>query len=219
MIVKICGLTHLEDAEFARNAGADVLGFICGVPESPRNNDLDSLKGIFSELETVKKALLFRNSKLEDVLSVLKVLKPEVVHLCGQETQTFRAKIKEIFPNIEIWQTVGVPLENPDDSAWLESVQGLLKEDCLKHIVLDSAKGGKAGGVGQNFPFKLVGEKLGQKQEQIIVAGGLNPNNLKELFANIQPLGLDLSSGVEQSPGKKDFDKIEDFFSNLKKVE
>ena len=215
MIVKICGLKNKEDLKLAKELGANVVGMICGVPESPRNNSIEECKALFDSVTGIKRAVLFRNNSQAEVLNVLKEISFEILHLCGSEDAEFRVSIKKEFPDIKIWQSIGVPLENPDSEEWVQSVKNALKDSTIETVVLDSQKSGKTGGTGKAFPFSVVAEKLGFLQKEVIIAGGLKEELLEELFENLSPMGLDISSGIEKSPGVKSSEKMKSFFKKL----
>ncbi len=215
MIVKICGLKRVEDLKVAKDCGANVLGMICGVPESPRNNSVESCVQLLNSIEGVQKAVLFRNSPISEVLEATAKFNCDILHFCGDEDSAFRQSIKSHFPRLKIWQSFGVPLENPNDPEWFKRVRGAVEDTTIETIVLDSQKSGKTGGSGVAFPFDIIADKCAQFQHKLIIAGGLKTELLKDLFSHLSPLGLDISSGVEESPGVKDREKIVAFFEEL----
>lgn len=216
MILKICGLKRAEDLKLAQKLGADIVGMICLVPESPRNNSEENLKKLISNVERSLSAFLFRNAKIDDVLNFIEKYEPNIIHLCGNEDDHFRKQIMQHFSQIKVWQTVGIPIESPEKLSWLEKVKSLLQDEDTDQIVLDTSKAGLSGGTGKSFPFQFVSDQLGNLQREIIFAGGLNLSNIKELFSCLTPKGIDVSSGVESIPGKKDPQKLKDFISIFK---
>jgi phosphoribosylanthranilate isomerase len=217
VIVKICGLKRKEDLQLAKICGANVVGIICGVPESPRSNTVKECIEIQNSIDGIDRAVLFRNHPLEKVIEATKQFHCEILHFCGDEGFSYREKIKEQFSNISIWQSVGVPVENVEDIDWLKRTKAVLDEKNVDVVVLDSQKSGKTGGTGISFPFKSVANKLGEDQKRIVIAGGLKEAVLPELYNNLSPLGLDVSSGIEESPGVKSKEKMTSFFTELSK--
>jgi len=217
MIVKICGLKRIKDVRLALDLGADIVGMIVNVPESPRSNSLDEARALFrfSAQGVAQRALLFRSSPLDEVLKILRELRPEVVHLCGQENFEDRKRLKEAFPEMAIWQSVGVPVDQPDRLDWIDRTRILLGEDHVDRVVLDAAKGGKTGGVGEAFPLEKIRSQLGKNCHDIILAGGLNPRNVGERISALAPSGVDVSSGLESSPGVKSEELMKEFFVGL----
>jgi phosphoribosylanthranilate isomerase len=215
LIVKVCGLKRAEDLKVAKECGADVLGMICGVPESPRNNSVEDCIKLLNSIDGVKKAVLFRNSPVVEVIEAASQFNCDILHFCGNEDTAYRELIQSKFPKMTIWQSFGVPLENPNDPDWFQKVNEALIDKTIGKIVLDSQKSGKTGGAGVAFPFDIVAKRLAQNQNKIIIAGGLKVGLLKDLFSHLCPLGLDISSGVEESPGVKSREKIVTFFEEL----
>lgn len=218
MIVKICGLRRLEDLRCAQDLGANFLGFILGVPESPRNNSLEEVRSLFEACPNgpSQKALLFRSSPLAEVMEAVDALGPDVIHLCGTEDAEFRHKLRDRYPDLDLWQSVGIPVDDPNKVEWIDRVQSSVADDAVSRVVLDSAKGGKTGGVGRAFPTDVVRRELGELCSELILAGGLNPQNVKERIDQLNPAGVDVSSGVESSPGEKSRELIKDFFNVIR---
>jgi phosphoribosylanthranilate isomerase len=209
--VKICGLTCSDDLIVAQEAGADVLGFIYGVPESPRSNRLEALPELLSHKKSSEFAILTRNATKTQLYDISLLSGVDIQHLCGQEPPDLWKELKDRSPDISIWQTIGIPIDDPTDEAWKHRLEICWDSGDCDTIVLDSAKGGKAGGTGQTFPFRVVADHLGIDSQNVWIAGGLTPDNLEPPLKIAQWKGLDVSSGVESSLGKKDHDKIRAF--------
>lgn len=217
MIIKICGLTRREDVLSALEFGADLVGMISGVPRSPRNNTIDHLKELCRDVDHKAVAFLRQNGDLYETIELIETLKPGILHLCGQEDENYRKACLNA-GDLKIWQTIGIPVDQPQSSEWLEQVLAACEDPNIEHIVLDSAKGGQTGGTGLTFPFQKVVEKLGDKAKQFIYAGGLNIDTLEQLFSAVKPMGVDVASGVEESKGIKSRDKIKNFIDKVKKL-
>jgi len=217
-MIKICGLHQPEDLILAENLGADVLGMIYAVPESPRNNSAEELEHLFSLIKRANSAILFRNSSLEAVKPVLKHFKPSIVHLCGAETQAFRFELKSAFPTIKIWQSCGLDVDQPLDATKSHQVKDLLKDSSIDRVVLDSKKSGKTGGTGLSLPLTDLKRELELELRELVIAGGLNPHNLESTLTTLNPFGVDVSSGIESIPGRKDHDKLRQFINTYKQV-
>ena len=211
MLVKICGLTRPEDVLVAQEAGADVLGFIFGVPESPRSNALEALPELLEYKRKAKTAILTRNASLEQLEEINGLQNVDIQHLCGLEPVDVWKRIKDRSPSHSIWQTIGIPIDNPSDESWKYRLEECWSSNDCDTVVLDSAKGGKAGGTGQTFPFEMVATHLGAECQSVWIAGGLTPDNLEHPLSVASWKGLDVSSGVEATPGKKDHDKMRAF--------
>ncbi|MBF0244595.1 MAG: phosphoribosylanthranilate isomerase [Planctomycetes bacterium] len=204
MFVKICGLTRPQDARFAIERGASVIGMVTRVPESPRNNNLENLKKIAAEVDCCRVALLYRNSTPEEIISDLRCLRPGIIHLCGNENTGFREILRRFCPKVSIWQSLGYPLDQEPGEEWDLRLRELLSDLTVDQAVIDCSLGGKTGGTGNPLPFSSLAGRLGSRAERVVLAGGISPENICELVAHISPLGIDASSGVESAPGIKD---------------
>lgn len=215
-MIKVCGLHRPEDLELAENLGADVLGMIYGVPESPRNNHKNEIEALLKSAKKAKTALLFRNASDNLLWESLKSFQFDILHLCGKEDSELRTRIKNDFPSIEIWQSYGIAVDNGYQKGDTEQILNLLNETNVSQVVLDAKKSGLTGGTGCLLPFEDLQSHLGDHLNQIVIAGGLTPYNVKEAIKNLKPKGVDLSSGLESTPGQKDPDKLEAFFKNIR---
>ena len=200
--VKICGVTNLEDALAAVDAGADALGFMFYEP-SPRNVPVKVAAGIIRRLPPfIAKVGVFVNATEETVRMTVRECGLDTLQFHGDEPPEFCAKFSPLkvykafrIQNLESLQ----PLPAHKTDAWL----------------LDGFAPDNLGGTGAKFNWDLAVEakKLGGL---IILAGGLTPENISEAVRKVQPYAVDVSSGVESSPGKKDHAKLRRFIAAAK---
>lgn len=151
---------------------------------------------------------VFQNHSVTDVAKTVSELGLFAVQLHGDESQAFVDELKQSLPeHVEIWKAYGVAsgAENGAKSALPE----LLKSNVTRHL-LDTKVGSQTGGTGQAFDWSLI-----NNQSAIMLAGGLNPDNANQA-AKLGCLGLDLNSGVESAPGKKDADKLQRAFAAIR---
>lgn len=202
--VKICGITSVTDALNAANAGADALGFVF-YAKSPRYVTPEQAAEICRALPPfVTSVGLFMNADAEQVHATLDIVSLDLLQFHGSEPPEFcrsfgRPYIKAL------------------------GIQGLVNfaeqadryPDALG-ILVDSHALGKAGGTGQTFDWKLLPKNY---SKPIILAGGLNPENIAEAVRETSVYALDLSSGVESSPGIKSKAKIDALMREVKHVE
>ncbi|MDF2154268.1 bifunctional indole-3-glycerol-phosphate synthase TrpC/phosphoribosylanthranilate isomerase TrpF [Vibrio sp. CAU 1672] len=195
---KVCGLTHPDDAAKAYQAGA-VFGGLIFVEKSPRAVDLESARLTMSgaPLDYVG---VFQNHPVDFVVSVATSLGLKAIQLHGEEDQNYANQLKAELPaSIEIWKAYGVKEARP----------ALLSENIDRHL-LDARVGNQSGGTGEVFDWSLIGDP-----SQIMLAGGLTPDNAQQA-ATLGCLGLDLNSGVESAPGKKDSQKLQQAFAAIR---
>jgi phosphoribosylanthranilate isomerase len=203
--VKICGLTNLEDALAAVDAGADALGFMF-YERSPRNLPVKMAADIIRQLPPfVAKVGVFVNAAEETVRRAIGECGVDTLQFHGDETPGFCRN----FSPLKIYKTFRMES--------LESLRALpgYRTDAW---LLDSFVEGKLGGTGAKFNWDLAVEskKLGRP---IILAGGLTPENVADAVRKVRPFAVDVSSGVESAPGKKDHEKIRKFIAVAKALD
>jgi phosphoribosylanthranilate isomerase len=193
--VKICGITRLEDALQAVQAGADALGFVFH-NNSPRYISPEKAAAIIRELPPFVQAVgLFVNSEVDFVNDISDLCRLDLVQLHGDETPQYCDLVRR-----RVIKAFRVKDINSLDSVKNYRVAGVL---------LDAYSPQAYGGTGFSFNWDFVGSVSGCGP--IILAGGLNPENAREAVERVRPYALDVSSGVEASPGIKDPEKVSAF--------
>jgi phosphoribosylanthranilate isomerase len=199
--VKICGLTRVEDALAAVEAGADALGFMFYAP-SPRCVTQQTAARIIDELPPfVAKVGVFVNPAVEEVRQAIADCGLDTLQFHGEESpefcRQFGLKVLKAF-RVQGPETLKV-LPEYSAMAWL----------------LDSFVPGTRGGTGNPFNWDIAAQAV-NLGGRVILAGGLTPENVAEAVRRVSPYGLDVSSGVEFAPGKKDAAKIRAFIAAAK---
>ncbi|MFZ0814163.1 MAG: phosphoribosylanthranilate isomerase [Candidatus Sulfotelmatobacter sp.] len=208
--VKICGMTNLEDALTAVEAGADAVGFVF-CEKSPRNVTIEAARRIVEKLpDNIEKIGVFVGSAIEYITDAA-----ARVGLTG--LQFYQAKGQSSSANwIAIGQTcrckliVAVPGERLIDDGVLISEEA---KKSIYAMLIDSGSSDRPGGTGASFDWEAccgMVQGLGSTV-RVIVAGGLTPENVGDGMHVLKPWGVDVVSGVEASPGKKDPDKVRAF--------
>ena len=202
--IKICGITNVEDAKKAAALGADALGFIF-YEKSPRKTTKEKAKEIINSLpKEVVKVGLFVDELEEKVNEIASYCNFDILQFHGDETPDYCKK----FPQKII---KAFRVENK------ESLVNIPKYE-VDYYLLDAYSEVAPGGTGRTFNWKLA--IAAKKFERpIILSGGLNPENIIEAIEKVSPFGVDVSSGVELSPGKKDHKKLEEFITKVKGFE
>lgn len=199
--VKICGLTNIDDALDAIELGADYLGFNF-YQNSPRHVTVEKAQEIFQEIpENIPKVGVFVNEPVERVLDLAIQLDLDLLQFHGNE-------------KAEVLNELGRP--------WYkafrlkdESVLKTISDYHCDWILVDSFSETAYGGTGMTAHWDLVHRAAGYGK-QVILAGGLNPENISMAVATIRPFMVDVASGVEISPGKKDRQKMAEFIHRAK---
>lgn len=193
--VKICGLTNLADALVAVNAGVDALGFI--LAESPRQLRPDQVKQIIGQLPPLVLTVgVFVNTPAQEVKNVRDFCGLDMVQLHGLANDAADALLGG--PR----RVIRVQGMSDGGKADPEAHQGAT-------LLLDTAVKGLHGGTGKVFDWGLAVEAA--RQRPLILAGGLNPDNVQQAINTVRPYAVDVSSGLEMEPGRKDHDKIASF--------
>jgi phosphoribosylanthranilate isomerase len=205
--VKICGITTLEDARFASGAMADFLGFIF-YSESPRYVEPAKAGAIINWLEGPKKVGVFVNQPLDDVNSIATQTGIDMVQLHGNESPEYCNLID--LPVIKTFR-VSDDTSGEELKKWTDSYR-----DCTEYILFDTKTDSEWGGTGKAFDWNLISDISGE--QPFFLAGGLNAGNVEKAIRNVNPSVVDLSSGLEEAPGLKDFQKIDEFFDVMRTI-
>ncbi len=197
--IKICGITNLEDAGVAVEAGADALGFVFYSP-SPRCIESALAKRIIAQLPPfVIPVGVFVNLDQETIRNVFDECGLAFAQLHGEETPAFCESLGR--PVLR-----ALRLRDRGSLLALAEYKGRMG---VRGFVVDAFSTEAYGGTGQTGDWSLAREVA--QAAPILLAGGLTVNNVQEAIRKVQPYGVDVSSGVEKSPGQKDHDKIRTF--------
>jgi phosphoribosylanthranilate isomerase len=208
--VKICGITRKEDLNAVAAAGADAVGFVVGVAPSPRNLSLADAEKLMRRVPPfVKSVLVTVPASLEDLVATCRALNPNAVQIHGENLQEFGA-IRDKLPNTLLIGAVKANAEDAVDKA-TEAVK------MVDAVHLDSFANGKYGGTGIVHDWNVsLHVKRAVYPKPLILAGGLNSENVAEAVHTVEPYAVDVSSGVERQPGIKDHQKMVEFVRNAK---
>ena len=200
--IKICGITNIEDGLRAAFLGVDALGFIFA--PSLRRVEPDVAKKIISALpNTLLKVGVFVNEDPEEVLRVAEYCGLNGLQFHGEESPEYCQKFSRL-----IIKAIRIKdLESLTDIERYPNVT----------ILLDTYSPVQAGGAGNPFPWEIA--LIAKEKRNFILSGGLNPGNIGEAIRKVRPLGVDVCSGMETNPGKKDLLKMMDFLKEVRKAD
>jgi Phosphoribosylanthranilate isomerase len=199
--VKICGITNKEDSLCAARCGAAALGFIF-YPPSPRYIKPADVRKIICALpDELVKVGVFVNEKSAEIKRVMKYCGLDMIQLHGDETPEFCQE----FPSAQVIKAV--ELKNEADFVYAKSYH-------VGAILVDSRHAGLYGGTGKKANWDLACRIKDKKP--LILSGGLNEGNIAEALQTVAPAALDINSGVELSPGKKDHTKLTRIFDIIR---
>ena len=235
--IKICGNTSLEDALLAAEGGADAVGFVFA--PSPRRVTVEPVAAIVPHLPTtVEKIGVFVDAEFDEIVATVQICGLTGVQLHFEAEPELPARLrKQLGPKLRILQVVYFDAEQAAKRSGFVSGRGfsrtasiaetkgaLALEACFRDpsidaILADSCTATAVGGSGVPFDWAEARETLFQNleaRERLVVAGGLNPENIAEAIATLRPWGVDVASGVEAAPGRKDPAKVREFVARAR---
>ncbi|HOP47202.1 MAG TPA: phosphoribosylanthranilate isomerase [Desulfobacteraceae bacterium] len=190
--VKICGITNAEDALAAVRCGADAVGFIF-YRKSPRYISPEDAKEIIDLLpESTAKVGVFVNYEISGVKRIMELCRLDLVQLHGNESPVYCSS----FDSRQIIKAIA---REPGDSPELEQYP-------VKALLIDAYDPKRHGGTGKTSDWELAARI--SKVRPLILSGGLNAENIRDAIRAVSPDAVDINSGVEISPGRKDHRKI-----------
>ncbi|MCG6134048.1 MAG: phosphoribosylanthranilate isomerase [Nostoc sp. LLA-1] len=210
MRVKICGITQPKQSVAIASLGATALGFIC-VPTSPRYVTTEQIRAAVAPLpKNIDKIGVFANLSISEIVQIVIDSGLTGVQLHGDESPEFCYQLRQSLPKIEIIKAVRVrSLEQ------LNQVSNYIKY--VDTLLLDAYHPQQLGGTGQTLDWQMLQQF--KPSCPWLLAGGLTPDNVVDALNQVQPDGIDLSSGVELEPGDKDLDKVALLFEKLRSRE
>lgn len=200
-VVKVCGITEKDDAVAIAHLGVWALGFIF-VPESPRYVHPERVREIVACLGgSVLTVGVFQNAPLGEVQRIRDFCGLDLVQLHGDEDPAFCERLgKRVIKAFGVGEEV-LPEGVEEYIPW------------VSYILLDTVYRGKRGGTGVQFPWQRVAPLVARLPRPVIIAGGLRVENVSHLLQVMCPFALDVNSGVEKAPGKKDVEKVKEFLA------
>ncbi|MFQ3548214.1 MAG: phosphoribosylanthranilate isomerase [Armatimonadota bacterium] len=202
--IKICGITNAEDAIKAVELGANMLGFIFA--ESKRRVDISTVKNICRIIGPDIKTVGVFVEETEEILRALDECGLSYIQLHGNQSEQMAQRIG--------CESV-IRVARVKDA---EDIENLKNYSCASFYLLDTYKKGLAGGTGEIFDWDLA--LLAHNLEKpFLLSGGLNTDNICDAIDKVKPFGVDISSGVESSPGIKDHNKLKELIENVRKAD
>ena len=215
MWIKICGITSLEDAKFAVDAGADAVGFVFAA--SPRRVTPQIVREITRALPAnVEKIGVFVDASADEIVATVEAAGLTGVQLHGEssadQAANLRVQLKETCLRVvEVVHYAG------DSTVFALRLRALSSQPAAdpdrSAVLVDAQMAGKLGGTGVPFDWRAAQDSFLQHSAplRLIVAGGLHPKNVRHAIQMLRPWGVDVSSGVEAAPGRKDHARVTEF--------
>jgi phosphoribosylanthranilate isomerase len=207
VFVKICGITNKDDALAAIDAGADALGFNL-IAKSKRYIDIEKAAAWIDNLpKEICKVAVVADPNWEDACRIGQLRFIDALQLHGSESPEFCRRLAD----------AGIPFAKAVPVTASKSLASL-PNYFTDTMILDSSVRGTFGGTGKPFPWKFAPEFVRHHPRiTVILAGGLNPENVAEAVKVVRPRGVDVTTGVEASPGRKDPSLVQAFVQNARK--
>lgn len=223
--VKICGITCLEDRELVAKTGADYFGVIIDVPYSPRRLSREAAAELLKNAPLPGVALVFQQNK-EQIKQIVEHCQPQVVQLLSPVNLECLSELKGSFPTISWWQSLFLPATGTVSQPDLKNLQQQIRDlaaagadAVILDTVVKDSEGMRFGGTGQTSNWELARCLVESAPLPVFLAGGINPSNVRRALDLVQPDGIDLCSGVEAEPGRKDPKKLFALLGEIRKWE
>jgi phosphoribosylanthranilate isomerase len=209
--VKICGITNEQDAVWAANLGADYVGFNF-YGQSPRKVSPAQAAAVRAKLPPfVLPVGVFVNEKVDAIVKIVQKAGLKGVQLHGDETpQDCQALKDKLGPGVFIMKAARV-----SEAAHVEALAAY--KDACDYFLLDARSDAAPGGTGDIFPWDLAAQAK-VHGVAVFAAGGLTPDNVSKAIKATQPFAVDVASGVEKTPKRKDYDKMKSFIDQVKRT-
>ena len=186
MRIKCCGITRVRDAQFAEQVGADAIGVVLFSSSSPRSVSVDRAREIFNAVGPFTATVAVTHTTSEEDLAQILALRPTAI-------QIFHPFVFAEDPDVKVFRAI----KRGDR----------LPEDC-DAIVVDDSRGG-----GKPFDLSFARDAVTRSKVPVILAGGLNSENVGEAIRQVHPYAVDVATGIERAPGIKDNEKIRAFIA------
>jgi phosphoribosylanthranilate isomerase len=220
MWVKICANTNLEDALLAAQLGADAVGFVFA--PSKRQVTTSQVAAITPHLpETIERVGVFATNDVEEIARAAAEAALTAVQLHGGFDLDLAARLADrLGPEISIIQTIHWPIGGAESGNNVaQQLAELTSAAPAYRVLVDSKIGSASGGTGVSFDWSSARAVFAsQPQLRIVAAGGLTPDNVAEAIHQLNPWGVDVASGVESSPGRKDPARLANFIANARRA-
>lgn len=214
--VKICGIMNVEDALAAISCGADAVGFLVG--------QVQYSTGVFITPEQTAKiiavlppfcstVLVTHLAEPEQVVSAARIANVSTVQLHGNASAEQALRIKQQLPFIKIYKAIHVLDENaiPEAQRYVGAVDGIVLDTVIKDT-------GQIGGTGKTHDWRISRKVVRAVPLPVILAGGLNPENVTEAIQTVRPFAVDVNSGVSSRDGSKIHQQVKEFIRRAKSV-
>lgn len=227
MFIKICANTNLADAQLAAELGADAVGFVFAA--SRRRMMADQVARITPHLPgNVLTVGVFATADADEIIQAVRIAGLQAAQLHHEPNPDLIAKLNDAFEgHVRLIQTVAFNVHSGENAGFSAALARALTTPGLWAVLIDAARTGKSGGLGMAFDWQHAAQEIrlacntastatGVDLLPIIVAGGLHSRNVAAAIDVLQPWGVDVASGVEAEPGRKDTTRLRFFIDAVR---
>ncbi len=204
VFIKICGCCSRDDVEAVSELNPDAVGFILWKGSKRYVRPGDVAEWVKALPASIKKVGVFVNATQEDIREAVSTAGLDVVQLHGEESPAFCEGLEG-----EVWKAIHLNRAMPAS----------LEDYPVEAFLVDHHGGVQPGGTGVAVDWEAAARFVADAPKKVLLAGGLNPNNVAEAVGTVRPWGVDVSSGVESEVGKKALNKVKDFITACRSVE
>lgn len=210
MRVKVCGINSYDDIKACLNAGVDALGFLVGITHVAEDKvDLPTAKELIQLLPPfVSSVVVTHLTEVDEIINMMNYLKANILQLHDYIEPSLVKKIRSKLPWVKIIKAIHVTSEEAIDLA-------KKFDNVCDGLLLDSRTMDRLGGTGKTHDWQISRRIVEVVSIPVILAGGLNPDNVREAIIKVKPFAVDVNSGVE-TEGKKDYQKVKKFVMEAK---
>ena len=207
--IKVCGIQNLQEAQMCADLGVTHLGFLVGITHQAEDKiTQEDAKNIISEISGVETVMVTHLLDYEKIAEIAKDINVTTIQIHDDLDIDGIINLKKALPNVTLIKAVHV--EN------IESIEKAKKYEELSelsYLLLDSRTKDRLGGTGKTHDWNISKAIVEKINKPVILAGGLNENNIKDAISTVNPAGIDANSGVENDDGSKNLKKVKAFVS------
>ncbi|MEJ6680093.1 MAG: phosphoribosylanthranilate isomerase [OM182 bacterium] len=207
--IKMCGLKQIQEVNAAVELGVDAIGLVFYASSSRSIDAVDIEQVLPNELQDTKVVALFVDPKKEEVEAVLASGRIDLLQFHGREEPSFCASFGKPY-----LKAVGV-----SEAADIASIEASFSVyESAQFVLLDTFDAQDHGGTGHSFDWSQAAALSAKSKQKMILAGGLDPENVGAAITRVAPFGVDVSSGIEATKGRKDINKMKQFFEGVRRA-
>jgi phosphoribosylanthranilate isomerase len=214
-IIQVAGVIDMAEAKMLMNLGVEYLGFPLRLPVNKEDLTEEEAKQVIQSIKPPHKSVLITYlNKAEEIIRFCDKLDVKIIQLHGSVAKEELKKVKKLRPDLEIIKSLVVHENN------LSELEKTLEESCpwLEAFITDTfdPTTGASGATGKTHDWKISRRLIELSSKPVILAGGLNPDNVKQAIIETNPAGVDVHTGIENSDGRKSYELTKKFIEQAK---